>query len=56
MRRAEGCDALMRVCDRYLIDDGKAGQPFPEEPYPGLVARPNREEAIEAEPVSCGLF
>jgi len=56
MRRAEGCDALMRVCDEYLIKHGHAGEPFPEEPYPGLVARPNREEAIEIEPQACSLF
>jgi tRNA-dihydrouridine synthase len=56
MRRAEGLAALMNVCDRHLIEDGRADQPYPEEPYPGLVARPNREEAIEAEPVACSLF
>jgi tRNA-dihydrouridine synthase B len=56
MRRAEGCDALMRVCDQYMIAEGRAEQPFSEEPYSGLVARPNREEAIETEPVACGLF
>lgn len=56
MRRAEGLSALMQVCDRHLIEGGRADQPYPEEPYPGLVARPNREEAIEAEPVACGLF
>jgi tRNA-dihydrouridine synthase len=56
MRRAEGLVALMAVCDKYLIAGGLAPQPFPEEPYPGLVARPNREEAIEVEPQACGLF
>jgi len=56
MRRAEGCEALMKICDQYLINEGRANQPFPEEPHPGLVARPNREEAIETEPVSCSLF
>ncbi len=56
MRRAEGCDALMKVCDHYMVDDGHAEEPFPEEPHPGLVARPNREEAIETEPASCSLF
>jgi len=56
MRRAEGLSALMRVCDQYMIENGRALEPFPEEPHPGLVARPNREEAIEVEPVTCALF
>ena len=56
MRRAEGLTALMRVCDQYMIENGHAMEPFPEEPHPGLVARPNREEAIEIEPASCALF
>lgn len=56
MRRAEGLMALMRVCDQYLVDGDRAKQPFPAEAYPGLVARPNREEAIEVEPAACALF
>lgn len=56
MRRAEGCDALMKVCDHYMINNGHADEPFPEEPHPGLVARPNREEAIDTEPQTCSLF
>ena len=56
MRRAEGLGALMQVCDRHLVENGRAQEPYPEEPYPGLVARPNREEAIEVEPVTCSLF
>ncbi len=56
MRRAEGCEALMRVCDNYLMENGHADEPFPEEPHPGLVARPNREEAVDTEPQACSLF
>jgi tRNA-dihydrouridine synthase len=56
MRRAEGMAALFAVCDRHMTDGGRASESFAEEPYPGLVARPNREEAIEAEPAACGLF
>ncbi len=56
MRRAEGLVALMAVCDKYLTAGDWATQPFPQEPYPGLVARPNREEAIEAEPQACELY
>jgi len=43
MRRAQSKDDLDRICDRHLIEDGRADQPFPEEPIKGLVARPNCE-------------
>jgi tRNA-dihydrouridine synthase len=56
MRRAETVADLLTVCDRYMIDDGHAAEPFPEEAHPGLVARPNREEAVAAEPAACSLF
>jgi tRNA-dihydrouridine synthase len=56
MRRAEGTVALFAICDRFMVADGHASEPFPDEPYPGLVARPNREEAIPAEPAACSLF
>ena len=45
MRRAPDPDAVLRVCDRYMMDEGKAEQPFADEPYPGLVPRPNCESA-----------
>jgi tRNA-dihydrouridine synthase len=45
MRRATDKAALDRVCDRHLIDDGRADLPFPDEPIQGLVARPNCETA-----------
>ncbi|MDR1497137.1 MAG: tRNA-dihydrouridine synthase family protein [Puniceicoccales bacterium] len=43
MRRAPNFSALMRVCDTFLLADGAADQSFPDEPFAGLVARPNCE-------------
>jgi tRNA-dihydrouridine synthase len=43
MRRAKTKDELDAICDRHLIDKGRAEQPFPDEPIKGLVARPNCE-------------
>lgn len=45
MRRAKSKDDLDRICDRHLIDNGKADILFPDEPIKGLVARPNCETA-----------
>ena len=43
MRRAKSKDDLDLICDRHLVDNGRAEQPFPDEPIKGLVARPNCE-------------
>jgi tRNA-dihydrouridine synthase len=43
MRRAKSKDELDRICDRHLIERGRSGQAFPDEPIKGLVARPNCE-------------
>lgn len=43
MRRAQDMDTLLRVCDACLLADGRAGQPFSQEPYSGVIARPNAE-------------
>ncbi|MEO0509890.1 MAG: tRNA-dihydrouridine synthase family protein [Verrucomicrobiota bacterium] len=43
MRRARSKDELDAICDRHLIDNGRAEEPFPPEPIKGLVARPNCE-------------
>ncbi|TVR49145.1 MAG: tRNA-dihydrouridine synthase family protein [Puniceicoccaceae bacterium] len=49
MRRTRTPEELFMVCDRHLL---RPGDPvFPEEPYPGVLARPNRESAAQ----SCGL-
>jgi tRNA-dihydrouridine synthase len=43
MRRAPDMDALRRVCDAHLLAGNRASTPFPAEPYPGVVSRPNCE-------------
>jgi tRNA-dihydrouridine synthase len=43
MRRAKSKEDLDAICDRHLIDGGRATLPFPDEPIKGLVARPNCE-------------
>jgi tRNA-dihydrouridine synthase B len=43
MRRAKSKAALDAICDLHLLDHGRAGQLFPDEPIKGLVARPNCE-------------
>jgi tRNA-dihydrouridine synthase len=42
-RRAPDMDTLRRVCDRHLLDGSRAAEPYPAEPYPDLLARPNCE-------------
>ncbi len=41
MRRAMRETELFEVCERHLLARG--GEPFADEPYPGVVARPNCE-------------
>lgn len=43
VRRAETPDEIFAIADRFLLAGGNAEKPFPEEPFPGLVARPNCE-------------
>ncbi len=43
MRRVKSKEELDAVCDRHLIENGRAELPFPDEPIKGLVARPNCE-------------
>lgn len=43
MRRARSAEAFFAVCDAHLIDHGRATCPFAEEPYAGVMARPNHE-------------
>jgi tRNA-dihydrouridine synthase B len=45
MRRAQTEAELFSVCDRHLLGD--PARPYPLEPFPGVVARPNREGAFE---------
>lgn len=48
MRRARSKPELDAICDRHLLANGRAEQPFPDEPIKGLVARPNCETAEQA--------
>jgi len=43
MRRATTKQELMTVCDRYLLEE--PDRPYALEPYPGVIARPNCEDA-----------
>jgi tRNA-dihydrouridine synthase len=44
-RRAQTQSELMQICDDWLIDNERAELPFADEPFPGLVSRPNKEDA-----------
>jgi tRNA-dihydrouridine synthase len=46
MRRAQTGAELFSVCDRHLLVD--PARPDSLEPYPGVLARPNREGSFEA--------
>jgi tRNA-dihydrouridine synthase B len=50
MRRTRSKADLDIVCDRHLIDHGRAEVIFPDEPIKGLIARPNCET-----PQGCAL-
>ena len=41
MRRTETKSALFAVCDRHLLEEPE--KLFADEPYPGVIARPNCE-------------
>jgi len=43
VRRVRSESELFAVCHRYLLDGGKEDQIFSDEPFPGVVARPNQE-------------
>ncbi|MFO7724120.1 MAG: tRNA-dihydrouridine synthase family protein [Oceanipulchritudo sp.] len=43
MRRARSPEAFFAVCDAHLIAGGRGGLPFADEPYAGVMARPNHE-------------
>lgn len=45
MRRAQTETGLFSVCDRHLLADPV--RPYALEPFPGVVARPNREAAFD---------
>jgi tRNA-dihydrouridine synthase len=43
IRRATEAAAFFAICDAHLCAQGRAALPFADEPYPGVVARPNHE-------------
>lgn len=43
MRRARGMDALLQVCDGFMLG-GNADKPYPLKPYDGVYSRPNHEQ------------
>ena len=45
MRRTRTELELMKVCDEWLLNGSRAGEPFSDEPYKGVIARPNAEAA-----------
>lgn len=46
MRHSREPDDLWRVADAWLVEEGRAEQPFPSEPYVGVIARPSREAPV----------
>lgn len=49
MRRADTLDDMLRACDEHLVSEGRSDVLFADEPFAGLIARPNHEA-----PVECG--
>lgn len=49
-RRAKTRAELFAICSFHLLEKGRAELPFPDEPFPGLVARPNREGPAQPVP------
>jgi tRNA-dihydrouridine synthase B len=45
IRRVHSHDEFWQVCRVYLLEGGRENEPFADEPYDGLVARPNCELA-----------
>lgn len=43
MRRTQTQAELMQIADLFLLQNNNASTPFPSEPFPGILARPNHE-------------
>lgn len=43
IRRTREAKDFFETCDRHLVAGGRAQLPFADEPYPGVIARPNHE-------------
>ncbi len=59
MRRARTRAELFGVCVKFMLEEGRGELPFPAEPYPSLLARPNaegnRKVQAKTEPRPCAL-
>ena len=55
MRRCHAEDEFFGVCEEHLLADGRADEPFPIEPYSGVVARPNCEDGHVTQVQECRL-
>ncbi len=56
MRRTQTYKELMDVCDEFMVNGGRDSQPFADEPYEGVIARPNAEgPAAGGKLIPCGL-
>jgi len=44
MRRARTAADFFRICDQYMVADGRGIESFATEPFTGVVARPNHED------------
>ncbi|MBO94072.1 MAG: dihydrouridine synthase [Opitutales bacterium] len=51
VRRARTRTDLFAVCSHHLLAEGRGESIFPDEPWPDLVARPNREGSSRSAPV-----
>ena len=47
MRRARTVEAFFDICNQHLVENGRQEIPFAEEPYAGVLARPNHEGGCE---------
>ncbi len=56
MRRAQTRNELFAACNRFMLRGGRCNLPFPDEPFDGLLARPNAEKMgkVDFEPLACG--
>lgn len=53
MRRAQSSGELFAICDEWMIHHGREALPFAEEPFAGVIARPNHEAPVGTQ--RCGL-
>ena len=44
MRRTTSKSDLFAVCSRFMLEESRRSIPYPDEPFPGLFARPNQED------------